>query len=95
MTHILVTSEMPIIAWFRSLLSKLPGKWSTIATCYVCQGFWCGLLCGYLAFPDVTLSQVFLSGCAGSFLAQLSAIYLNYLEAATLINLPEEEEEKK
>lgn len=96
MTHILVSSEMPLIMWFReSVLKKLPGKWSTIANCYVCMGFWCGLVCGYIAFPNISWMQLFLTGCASSFLSQWGAIYLNYLEATTFLNITGDDEQKE
>jgi len=90
MTHILVDSDMPFILWFRNIVDKyLPVKWSKLIHCYVCTGFWAGLFCGWAAFSTITYSQIFLAGCAGSFLANFMAIYMNYLEAKTIITLDE------
>ena len=61
-----------------------------IMACYQCCGFWCGLITGWLAFPTITVGQILCSGFAGSFLAYLGSDLLNYLEAQTIINLPEE-----
>lgn len=90
MTHIMVDSDMPFLLWFRNKVDKyLPTKWSKIVHCYVCQGFWCGLFCGWAAFTGITWVQILLAGCAGSLLANFMAIYMNYLEAKTIITLDE------
>jgi hypothetical protein len=88
MTHIIVDSDFPPIVWFRDKVKAwFPAKWSKMVSCYVCTGFWCGLLCGWFAFEGITGFQIFLAGCAGSILANFAAIYLNYLEAKTIVSL--------
>lgn len=86
MTHIIVDSS--IFQWLRDLAdAKLPAKFSKMLHCYQCSGFWAGIFCGCLAFSTITYGQVFLAGCAGSILANFMAIYMNYLEARTIITL--------
>lgn len=86
MTHILVDST--IFQWLRDLAdAKLPAKVAKILHCYQCSGFWVGLFCGWAAFATITYPQIFLAGCAGSILANFMAIYMNYLEARTIITL--------
>lgn len=91
MTHILVDAS--IFQWLRDWMDKyLPEKIAKLMHCYQCTGFWCGLLSGWMAFGSINLSQLFLAGCAGSLLANFMAIYMNYLEAKTIINLDSKEE---
>jgi hypothetical protein len=86
MTHIIVDST--IFQWLRDFMDKrLPEKVSKLIHCYQCSGFWSGLFCGWCAFSQITLQQLFLAGCAGSVLANFMAIYMNYLEAKTIISL--------
>jgi hypothetical protein len=88
MTHIIVDSS--IFQWLRDLADKkLPAKVAKMLHCYQCCGFWCGLFCGWAAFSTITYPQLFLAGCAGSFLANFVAIYMNYVEARTIITLDE------
>lgn len=93
MTHIIV--DATIFQWLRDWMdAKLPEKVSKLVHCYQCSGFWCGIVCGALAFP-LTAGNLFLAGCAGSVLANFVALYMNYLEAKTIINLPEEKDGDK
>ncbi len=55
--------------------------------CYGCCGFWCGLFCGWLIFT-IPWWQVLACGFAGSFIAPLGYLLLNYLEAGAIISLP-------
>jgi hypothetical protein len=89
MTHIIVDATIfkPVRDWFDR---RLPTQVASLIHCYQCSGFWCGMLCGYFAFPNITWLQIFLAGCAGSFLSNIAAIYLNYLEAQTVISLNDE-----
>jgi len=90
MTHIIV--DATIFQWLRDWMdAKLPEKVSKLIHCYQCTGFWCGLFCGWAAFTNISLQQIFLAGCAGSLLSNFMAIYMNYLEAQTIINLPKED----
>lgn len=91
MTHIIVDAS--IFQWLRDYMdAKLPEKVSKLIHCYQCTGFWCGAFCGWAAFTNITLPQMFLAGCAGSLLANFMAIYMNYLEAKTIISLEQKEE---
>lgn len=93
MTHIIVDAS--IFEWLRNLMdAKLPEKVSKLIHCYQCTGFWCGIFCGWAAFATITIPQLFLAGCAGSVLANFMALYMNYLEARTLITLPPDKEEE-
>ncbi len=74
-------------SWLGWLLMEYPIKFlHSMMTCYQCAGLWCGLLMS-LIFEDVNLWQIFAAGGAGSFLSSLASTFLNYLEAATIINL--------
>ena len=97
MTHMIVDAS--IFSWLRNLIDNyLPKKIAAGIHCYQCTGFWCGLLCGWMVLyvgtwwlyfiplPESPL-QVFVAGCAGSVLANFMAIYMNYLEARTIITL--------
>lgn len=86
MTHIIVDAS--IFQWLRDYMdAKFPDKVSKLIHCYQCSGFWCGLFCGWAAFSVISWQQLFLAGCAGSLLANFMAIYMNYLEAKTIITL--------
>lgn len=86
MTHIIVDAS--IFKWLRDLIdAKLPEKVAAAIHCYQCTGFWCGLFCGWAAFPTASIWQVFLAGCAGSLLANFAAILMNLMEAC--MNLAE------
>ena len=89
MTHIIV--DAAIMQWLRDLFDKfLPEYLSKLIHCYQCSGFWCGMFCGWAAFTSISYWQIFLAGFAGSFLSNFSAIYMNYIEAKTLVNLIED-----
>lgn len=90
MTHIIIDGS--IMQWFRDFVKKLADKTpypslGGIVDCYICCGTWCGFLMGYIWLTHNPL-QVFACGCAGSFLANLGAVLLNWIEAATIVNLP-------
>ena len=42
-----------------------------------------------MAFTTVTPLQIVCAGFAGSFLANIAAIFMNYLEARTIVHLDE------
>lgn len=91
MTHIIV--DATIFQWLRDMMdAKLPEKISKLIHCYQCTGFWCGVFCGWAAFSVITIPQLFLAGCAGSILSNFMALYMNYIEAMTVITLPPEKE---
>lgn len=58
--------------------------------CYQCSGFWCGLFLGWAVFSEATFWHVLAAGFSGSFIANGAAIFFNYLEAQTIVNLPPE-----
>lgn len=98
MTHIIV--ESTIFTWIKewkiwSLLNNVTKNrfykdgmfiWvHSMINCYTCTGFHCGWFCGLILTDQYF--NLFVAGCAGSFLATISATYLNYLEAMTLIEM--------
>ena len=93
MAHIIVDGS--IMQWFRDFV-----KWSTalirwpslggVVDCYLCCGTWCGFLMGWIWFGP-TYWQIFACGCAGGFLSNMAAVVLNWVEAATIVNLPPED----
>ena len=90
LTHIIVDSN--IIQPVRDAFDKyLPEKIAKLIHCYVCSGFWAGLFCSWAAFSSITPWQILVGGFASSFLANFVAVFMNYLEAATFINMPSEE----
>lgn len=100
LTHILVDSKIGLPV--RNLFDKyLPNYISSLIHCYQCTGFWSGLLTGLIClWPMLSCMNWFYAilyliaaGWAGSFLGNFSAIYFNYLDAQSLINLPDEKKE--
>jgi hypothetical protein len=90
LTHIVVDSSLMLP--IRELFDKyLPEKVAKLIHCYQCSGFWCGLFCCWAAFPGATWWQILVGGFAASVLANFMAIFMNYLEASTFINMPSEE----
>lgn len=83
MTHIIVDSEImaPVHKWVEAR-SKMLGK---LMDCYQCSGFWCGVLLGVTLLGRSPL-VAFAFGYAGSFLAQLGWLVLDYLESAAKSN---------
>lgn len=88
-THIVVDGAIfaPIRDWMKR---TLPTKLSSIVDCYLCAGFYMGCLSGFCAFSHISLQQIFACGCAGGFLANFAAVVLNWLESATIVNLPDQ-----
>ena len=88
MTHIIV-DPATITKPFRDFVSKYCFSWlDKLLSCYQCCGTWVGFLLGFLLISD-NIFVVFSCGMTGSFLSTLSASFLNYLEARTIINLEE------
>lgn len=93
MCHIIVDSS--IMEAFRNLVksfSKKIGmpKIGGVVDCHLCAGTWCGFVMG-LIWISYNPFYIFACGCAGGFLCNFSAIFLNWLEAATIVNLPMDE----
>lgn len=96
MAHIIVDSA--IMQWFRDLV-----KWTTVmlrvpsfggvVDCYLCCGTWCGFLMGWVWISPVPF-QIFACGCAGGFISNMAAVILNWIEAATIVILPEDDHER-
>ena len=84
LTHIVVDSKImePVRLWLKKVL---PANIFAVFQCYQCTGFWCGLICGWFILSH-NIPLVVLAGCAGSFLAQTGALFLNYLEAKSVID---------
>jgi len=94
MCHIIVDGT--ILQWFRDLVKSFSQKVGypkigSIVDCYLCAGTWTGFLMGYVWLTENPL-QIFACGCAGGFLSNLAAVILNYLEAATIVSLPDQAE---
>jgi hypothetical protein len=90
MAHIIVDGS--IMEWFRTLVKYLTAKIGVpslggVVDCYLCCGTWCGFLMGAIWISHIPF-QIFACGCAGGFLANLAAVALNWIEAATIVNLP-------
>lgn len=93
MAHIIVDSS--IMASFRTFVKSISTKigfssFGGVVDCYLCCGTWCGFLMGAIWLSHNPF-QIFACGCAGGFLANLAAVILNWLEAATIVNLPNDE----
>lgn len=70
---------------FRDLVDRNFHPWlSKLFSCYQCTGTWAGFLCGYILITKEPW-LVFLCGMAGSYLATMSATYMNYLEAKSIL----------
>lgn len=94
MTHIIVDGS--IMEGFRSIFKKITNRLklttlSGLVDCYLCAGTWCGFLMGYIWISKTPL-EVFACGCAGGFLANFAAALINWIEASTLVNLPDKDE---
>lgn len=96
LTHIVVDGKVfqPIRDFFDRTFPKYI---SDAIHCYQCSGFWCGIICGSIFFTTsvdewyILIGYLLGSGWSGSFLANFSAMYFNYLEAITVINLPDDD----
>ena len=84
-THILVDGSItePLRNFWKN---TAPASLSGLVDCYQCSGFWLGGLMGLLVFP-FGLGTLFASACAGSFLASFASVYLNHLEAMTMMSM--------
>jgi hypothetical protein len=96
MCHIIVDSSL--LSGFRESfkkycdMMKLP-KIGEIVECYMCCGTWCGFFMGFI-WMDKTYDldfflKIFASGCAGGFISNFAAMILNWIEAATIVNMPD------
>jgi hypothetical protein len=84
MTNIIVDPAY-IMQPARDFIEKRCHPWvNKLVSCYQCSGTWVGFLFGYILIGKDPL-VVFSCGMAGSFLATLSATYMNYLEAKSVV----------
>jgi len=93
MTQIIVDGS--ILEGFRKYFKiafKLVGleHLGSLVDCYLCTGTWCGFFMGYIWVSHDPL-EVFACGCAGGFLSSLGSSVLNWIESATIVNLPQDE----
>jgi len=91
----LIVVDGSILQKFRDFVKYLSNKMKmpslgTIVDCYLCSGTWCGFLMGFVWISSNPL-KIFACGCAGAFLANSAAILLNWVESATIVNLPNSE----
>lgn len=95
MTHIIVDGS--IMEWFRKLVKwsadklKAP-KLGGVVDCYLCAGTWCGFAMGWTLISQ-NIFVILACGFAGAFLANLGAVFLNLLEAMTIVNLPDKDDD--
>lgn len=86
MTNIIV-DPATIMKPLRDLLENKGPKWlNKLVSCYQCTGTWVGFLCGYLLISQKPF-EVFMCGMAGSFIATISATYMNYLEVQSIVSV--------
>jgi len=95
MSHIIVDGS--IFEKFRFYIKKYSEKLKiphlgTIVECYMCSGTWCGFLMGWIWLTNEPF-KIFACGCAGGFVSNLAAMFINYIESLTIINLPQPVEE--
>lgn len=91
LTNIIV-DPATVMQPIRNFIEKKCPKWlDKLVSCYQCSGTWVGFFCGYFLISKEPI-VVFLCGMAGSFLATLSATYMNYLEAKSIINVEDTNE---
>lgn len=93
MSHIVVDGS--ILQGFRNLFKSLTEKVGLpkvggVVDCYLCAGTWCGFFMGWVWLTNDPC-QIFACGCAGGFLSNFAAVLLNYLEAATVVNITTQE----
>lgn len=98
MAHIIVDGSImeSFRKFFKSITEKLGvPKAGDVVECYMCCGTWCGFLMGYIIFAigdslATAIPIVFACGCAGGFLSNFAAMILNWIESATIVNMPQE-----
>lgn len=100
MCHVIVDGS--ILQGFRNLVKSAAkairlDHLGVIVDCYLCAGTWCGFLMGWVwivsgnaheMVPKVL--EVFGCGMAGGFMSNAAAVALNWVEANTLVHIPEE-----
>lgn len=66
----------------------------SVVDCYLCSGTWAGFLMAYIWLTHDPL-QIFACGCAGGFISNLAAMILNWIEASTIVNLPDKDDKEE
>jgi hypothetical protein len=90
LTHIIVDGS--IFEWLRNfLVTYSPSFLGKLILCYMCVGFWVGLLSGWLCFETITWGQLLDAGGASSFSSMFASVFLNYLEARTIVSLSDDD----
>ena len=85
LTNIIIDGS--IFAPLRNFLEKiLPSKIYSIFQCFQCMGTWCGFICGFLLVGH-SWQVVVCCGFAGSFIAVFGNVFINYLEARTIVSM--------
>lgn len=93
MSHIIVDGS--ILQWFRDFVKIISAKMRVpklggVVDCYLCCGTWCGFFMGWIWLSH-NLFEVFACGCAGGFISNFAAVIMNWIESATIVNLPSED----
>ena len=103
-THLVVDSAF--LEWFRNFVKKaslkvsewvkIPkvAKFGNVVDCYVCAGVWCGFVMGAI-WLSWNPFKIIACGCASGLLSNFAAIFINYLEAKTVVVLNENNPEQK
>jgi hypothetical protein len=92
-SHLVVDSV--ILEPVRNFIKKyLPEKITYLTSCYSCSAFYLGVFIGFLLF-GLNIPLLIVCSFAGSFLSNLAAVVLNWIETATVIHLDSTENERK
>jgi hypothetical protein len=89
MTNIIVDGVIfqPVRDFLRQ---KLPARIFKLFECYQCAGMWCGMICGAMLVSWRNPFVIFCCGLAASFLAHMTALVFNYLEARSIVEIEAE-----
>lgn len=84
LTQIVVEGEIMEVPreWLRS---NLHPKVFKVFECPMCFGFWSGMICGAMLL-ELNILVILGAGFAGSFLSTFANIFLNYLEARSIVD---------
>lgn len=82
MTHIIIDGSI-FDKPRRFLKNNLPEYLHNLFECYMCCGFWCGVIMGSLIITD-KIPLIFACGCTASALSHLHATVLNTLESISI-----------
>lgn len=89
LTHVIVDGTGPVekLRMIFSIVCNFLkiGWFAKVVECYLCCGCWCGWLSVYFWFPGLNLVQLFGMGCLIGLMSQAMAIFLNLLEANSIV----------